>query len=109
MLFLNTQTGEYPRHIGDLEILGWKQGEPLPENWVEVDYAESLPNVGENELYYEIEPVLENGRYKQTFAIRPMTEDEIARRNAPKTAKAKLQALGFSDAEIRVITAGLIL
>lgn len=108
MLFLNTVTGEYPRHIGDLELLGWKQGEELPENWVEVEYATTYPEPGIDEVVFEDEPLKKNGKYYQNLKTRPMTAEEVERRDAPKRAKEKLLALGLTELEIEALTRGLV-
>jgi hypothetical protein len=77
-IYLNTVTGEYPRHDGDLELLGWNPGEPLPENWVNViETEEPLP--GTNEVV-EFQPaVLLDGVWYTDWLVRPMTEEERIR------------------------------
>jgi hypothetical protein len=78
MIFYNIESNEYPRHQGDLELLGWKVGDPLPENWVEVEY------VAPKELdVLEIcspapLPVLIDGVWKTAWNYRFLTEEEIA-------------------------------
>lgn len=103
MLFMNTVTGDYPRHIGDLEQLGWSQGEPLPEGFVQVEYASAIPERGVDEIIEETEPQLVDGVYKQTFIVRPMTAEEIVNRDAPQTAWQKLVDAGLSETEIRAL------
>lgn len=77
MIFYNTETKEYPRHIGDLELLGWQVGESLPENWVEVEYVDP-PSVSPEETYYPAsEPILIDGVYKVAWNTRFWTEEEL--------------------------------
>lgn len=67
-IYLNTVTKEYPRFIGDLYLLGYKSGQPLPENWVEVQ--ETLaPTFGENESVRQLEPKLIDGVWKQQWEV----------------------------------------
>lgn len=109
MVLINPQ-GEYPRHIGDLLLAhpDWKDGDPLPNGWQKVEYADELPSRGQDEVIYEAEPTLVNGKLMQTFKVRPMTVEELERRDAPKTAKQKLMGLGLSEAEIEALTKGLV-
>lgn len=109
MLFINPNN-EYPRHIGDLQLVhpGWKQGDPLPEGWQEVAYATERPLPGVDELVYEVEPTIIDGKLTQTFAVRAMTPEEIERRDAPITAKQKLIALGLTELEIQSLTMGRV-
>lgn len=108
MLYISPEN-EYPRHIGDIKIQNpsWKEGEPLPTGWVEVKEL-FIPEVGENEIWYEEFPIEIDGVMTQNFKVRAMTAEEIERRDAPKTAKEKLMALGLSGAEIQALVRGLI-
>jgi hypothetical protein len=109
MLFINPQN-EYPRHIGDLQLdnPGWKVGDPLPAGWQQVEYASEIPTKGADEILYEVKPSMVNGKLTQTFALRPMTAEEKAYRDAPKTAKAKLLELGLTEIEIDALIRGLL-
>lgn len=78
MYFLNTVTGEYPRHQGDLELLGWSVGEPLPQNWVEVAPVER-PDCEESQKAIEIAPVLLDGVWTQRWEVVDITAEELAR------------------------------
>lgn len=95
---------EYPRHYGDIMLADptWKKGDPLPEGWVEVAEA-SLPTAGENEKVVEGFPKEVKGVMTQNWEVRPMTAEEIERRDAPETAKAKLLALGLTEVEIAAL------
>lgn len=75
MIFMNIKTGEYPRHQGDLELLGWKNGEPLPENWVEVEYVHH-PNITDRQKFTQLPPIEENGKWKMRWIVEDMTEEE---------------------------------
>ena len=76
-LYLNINTKEYPRYNGDLELLGWSEGNPLPEGWVQVTETE-LPTVESNETFSEAEPQEVNGVWTRTWNIRKLTEEELA-------------------------------
>jgi hypothetical protein len=101
--------GDYPRHIGDIKLdsPSWIEGQDLPEGWKAV-VESSYPLISADEIAEETFPVLTDGVYVQTFNVRLLTSDEIARRDAPITAKAKLIALGLTDVEIQAILMGLI-
>ena len=96
---------EYPRYAGDimLEYPDWKEGDTLPEGWVSVEYSD-YPFPDKYEVVDEAFPVEVNGVMKQNWQVRPMTPEEIERKDAPETAKAKLRALGLTDLEIEALT-----
>jgi hypothetical protein len=71
--YYNTETNEYPRYQGDLELLGWTAGEPLPANWVEVLEIESLDYDCENEIVELLLPENKNGKWHQKIIVRPIT------------------------------------
>lgn len=108
MLYIDPQ-GNYPRYYGDimLENPEWALGAELPDGWRLVADAEA-PAYGEDETIQDGFPEFVDGVLTRTFVIRPLTEEEIESRNAPRTAREKLEALGFSDAEIAAIARGLI-
>ena len=81
-IYYNTETNEYPRHDGDLELLGWSVGTPLPENWVDI-YQTDPPAVLENEIAYEVLPQLIGGNWIQQWAVRDMSPEEIELRDNP--------------------------
>jgi hypothetical protein len=108
MLFLGPNNA-YPRFIGDikLEHPGYDEGQPLPDGWFLVEET-TFPNHEFDEVVEEVLPVLFDGRYKQTFNVRPATSEEMKRRNAPITLKQKLIDLGLTDDEIEALRKGLI-
>jgi hypothetical protein len=87
-IYLNTKTQEYPRYDGDLENLGWSLGQPLPENWVEVAYTDP-PTVDTNTTYEIQFPQLINGIWTITWITRPLTANEIVRRDTPMPKDGK--------------------
>lgn len=100
---------EYPRFIGDIWLThpDFKFGDELPEGWklvTAVDYPEHT----EDETVEEQAPKLVDGVLTQNFVIRPLTAEELERRDAPKTAKAKLVALGLTEFEIEALLSGLV-
>jgi hypothetical protein len=75
-IFLNVNTSEYPRFVGDLELLGWQNGEPLPEGWVEV-IQDPIPEIENTQTYIENLPQLIDGVWKITWTVRDLTEEEV--------------------------------
>lgn len=82
--YLNTETGEYPRHDGDIQLLNpnWVNGEPLPEPWVEVEETPA-PEVSFYETYDEVAPVYEKTKWIRAWNIRAMTDYEKLRKDNP--------------------------
>lgn len=97
-LFINPNN-EYPRYIGDILIDHPEfDGVNLPEGWVTVEETER-PTVGQDEITYEVSPEIVNGIYKQTWAVRPVTEEETERRNNhPKDWEEARKLLPFNFA-----------
>lgn len=73
--YLNTVTGEYPRHDGDLELLGWKIGEEILEGWVEVHYVDP-PVVEKDYTVEEKIPSKIGDKWYMSWDIRKITEEE---------------------------------
>jgi hypothetical protein len=79
-LFIGPE-GQYPRYVGDILIEHPDfDGINLPDGWNSVEEVER-PTVGENEIVYEASPELIDGVYKQSWSVRPVTEEEIKKRN----------------------------
>lgn len=86
--YLNTATGQYPLHDGDIEVLvpGWTPGDELPSHLVEVQEV-NYPGETEDFITIEGAPVLVDGIYKMNWELRPMTEAEKAMRDTPLPVK----------------------
>jgi hypothetical protein len=108
MLYINAQ-GEYPRHIGDIQLVkkGWADGDALPTGWLLVVETER-PTAGTDQLTYDSGPVDVDGVLSQGWTVRDLTAEELARRDAPANAKAKLVELGFTELEIAALISGLV-
>lgn len=107
--FYNTQTKTFPIYIGDaqLEYPDWDgdiDNPPTPLVWV----ADVEPEFIDGKVIQDAEPKLVNGVWTRQFTYRDLTEDELARINAPATARAKLAALGLTDIEIDALTRGAL-
>jgi hypothetical protein len=104
MLYINSDN-EYPRHIGDVQLAkpSFKDGDPLPTGWVKVEESER-PTAGTDQVTVEGIPEEINGVITQSWVVRDLTQAEIDRRNAPANAKAKLIALGLTEAEALALT-----
>lgn len=108
MLFISSNN-EYPRFIGDLQLEypDWKIGDAVPSNW-QLVAPQERPQIEGDKIIYEDFPIEVEGVMTQNWQIRDMTAEEIERRDAPETAKAKLMALGLSELEIQALVRGLI-
>jgi hypothetical protein len=102
-------TNEYPKYYGDIvaEHPTWKAEDTLPAGWRKVKEV-PVPEMGADEVPRMAAPVEVDGELQQTWEIIELTASQIERRDAPKTAKAKLVALGLSEFEIRALVNGQI-
>jgi hypothetical protein len=107
MIYINAE-GEYPRHIGDVQLVipGWKTGDPLPDGWQAVVETDP-PYASEYEVLYESPPQEVDGVITQVWTVRDLTDEELAIKLAPLTAKEKLVDLGLTDIEVQALTSGL--
>ena len=107
MIYMSPE-GEYPKHYGDIMLAspGWKKGNDLPDGWRIVEMTEP-PQLGEYEVYQRLEPIEVDGVLYEAWDVRPMTDAERERVDAPKLARQKLTELGFTDLEIQAISRGL--
>lgn len=107
MIYISPE-GTYPLHIGDvwLDAPDFVEGAELPAGWQAVVETEA-PEYVEGKVIELGEPTEIDGVLTQTWVYRDMTAEEIERRDAPITAKAKLIALGLTEAEIQALSYGL--
>lgn len=107
-LFINPQ-GEYPRFYGDVQLDDptFELGGTLPAGWIEVQEIEP-PVAGIDETVEPADPIEIDGVWTQQWNVRPLTAEEIERRDAPRTAKEKLVALGLTDLEIQALINGFV-
>ena len=77
MIFINS-SGEYPRHIGDLQLehSSWQPGDDIPEDWKQVFETEPPTDIGTEEVFYEAHPVEIDGVWYQNWQVRQITEEE---------------------------------
>jgi hypothetical protein len=108
MLYINAEN-EYPRHIGDVQLVlpGFKDGDTLPKGWVSVKESQT-PIAGLNQAVSEVAPADVEGVMTQQWLLRDLSKTEIDKRNAPATAKEKLIALGLTEAEVQALARGLV-
>ena len=108
MIYINAE-GEYPRHIGDVQLVkkGWAEGDALPTGWQAVVETER-PTAGTDQVAYDSGQIEIDGVLLQGWTVRDLTADELARRDAPANAKARLVKLGFTDAEISALVQGMV-
>ena len=89
MFYFNTITKEYPRHVGDLQLLGWQENTELLEGWVEVT-DDQTPSITPDQTYEMVEPKLVNNIWTAQFIVRDRTEEEIQKQK-DLTAKIILE------------------
>ena len=108
MIYINPEN-EYPRHIGDIHLISpnFVEGNPLPVGWKAVTET-TRPIPGKDKLSVEAFPVEVDGVMTQSWTVRKMTADELARRDAPANARAKLIELGLTELEVNALVAGLV-
>jgi hypothetical protein len=108
MIYINAE-GEYPRHIGDVQLVkkGWSESDALPTGWQAVVETER-PAAGIGQLTYDSGPVDVDGVLSQGWTVRDLTAEELARRDAPANAKGRLVELGFTELEINALISGLV-
>lgn len=108
-MYIDTNTNTYPLYPGDVMLVteNWTVGEELPGGWFSVEPVDP-PTISSGQTYYETEPTLLNEVYFQTWAVRNLTEEELAAISAPVTARQKLKdVVGLTDAEIEALVRGL--
>jgi hypothetical protein len=107
LIFIDPQNN-YPRFIGDINLQhpNWSVGDQLPDGWTHVEET-TPPEPQSNEVVEEQFPELIDGNYKQNWALRAKTEQELLAEQAPQTARQKLKDLGLTDLEIDALIRGL--
>jgi hypothetical protein len=107
MLFISPSK-EYPLHYGDIQLAspGWEPGDTLPKGWQQVAYG-TPPELGDNQIWVELEPVEIDGVLTQNLVAKDMTAEQLEIKQAPISAKAKLVKLGFTELEIAALGEGL--
>ena len=105
MKYIDTNTSRYPLFPGDiqLEYPDWNIGDSLPSGWFEVQETAMPSDNLVDAITYEAYPELVDGTYRQTWATRELTEEEIMRISIPQKVREKFLALNFTDAEIDFI------
>jgi hypothetical protein len=76
-MYINIVTKEYPRHDGDMELLGWSVGESLPEKWSKVQEVPP-PEITSGQVVREGLPILINNVWTQQWETHVLTEEELS-------------------------------
>lgn len=106
MPYFNTITGEYPRHIGDLELLGWSVGDPLPEGWVEFEYDEA-PALPAGKSYSYLPPVEDSdGSWRSHFSISDLSQEELDQQKLGHIRFKVARKIPISPEEALLLTEG---
>lgn len=102
MVYLNTNTNEYPRHVGDLALVGWVAGDNLPDGWFKVELSEP-PIVEDGFVAYEVTPLLIDGVYVQQWATREFTDAERLANRKSVAAWKVAKGIGLDDDEAQLL------
>ncbi len=68
-IYINADTNEYPRYEADVFL------DPAA-TWVEVEEV-ATPVTANDEMAYQVTPILVEGKYVQQWKIRKLSEDEL--------------------------------
>ena len=73
MIYTNAE-GEYPLHIGDVQLVkkGWSEGDALPTGWQAVVETER-PVAGTDQVAYDSGPIDVDGVLSQGWTVRDLT------------------------------------
>jgi hypothetical protein len=75
-IYINTQTLEYPRHIGDIQLVYPDATyDNVPEVFQKVQEAE-VPECSSSERFEELSPVFDGTQWNQVFVVKAVTEQE---------------------------------
>ena len=78
-MFINENTKEYPRFIGDLQLLHpGTTTDTLPDGWALVEET-SMPEPQSGKGVFEAEPKQINGVWKQQWETRDLTPVELVK------------------------------
>ena len=96
-LFINTDTMEYPRHMGDIA------NEPNA-NWAEVERTTML-EYAVGQAPYELTPILVNNTWTQQWAIRDLTPEELLQEKQLRLQQFERLGIPAEDIE-RLLSSG---
>lgn len=91
MAYINLDTLEYPRFQGDIDL-------NPSANWAEVEESE-YPVINENQLAYLSEPEEINGKWKVSWLIRDLTEQEVKNRRVELVKIKVINNIALSQEE----------
>jgi hypothetical protein len=76
--YINVNTMEYPRYIGDIQLINPEvTEETIPQNWQHVLYTEPPEYTHATQTAYELAPIQQNGNWTVQWAIRDLTQEEL--------------------------------
>lgn len=94
-LFINTETGEYPRHPGDVELnptAKWAEVQEVAPP--EINYA--------NQYLSEDTPELIDGVYYQKWIVNTLTDEEVVERRKRFT-ESRLMSVGITVEDLKLL------
>ena len=101
-IYINIRTGEYPRHIGDIQLAApdWNNDtDNLPDGWYAVTET-PRPELAANQITAEGVPELVDGQYVQTWVVTTLTNAELEERRLA-AARARLAATGLTVDDLK--------
>lgn len=97
MRYFNTVTKEYPRHIGDLQLIyGNIDESQIPEEWVSVE-LDAEPEIGKYQYLEAKEPEHSGTQWIQGWIVRDMNAEQRAhvdQRESEKNELGKVRPIG---------------
>jgi hypothetical protein len=91
MLFINTDTLEYPRYQGDVDL------DPSA-NWAEVTQSQT-PETGENQVAFELAPEKVDGVWTTVWSVREFSTEELKQRAIEKARMKVLNNVAITQEE----------
>lgn len=96
--YIKISTKEYPRYYGDiqLEYPDWNLGDPLPEDWAEVEPT-PLPELGPTQIVEDTFAEKINGKWKQGWIVKTFSQEEFDQREKQNALNRVYFALGLPE------------
>lgn len=81
--YINVNTFEYPRYIGDIQLEHPEVTEQtIPQEWQSVVYTKPPVYAPATQVVYELAPIQQSGNWTVQWAVRDLTQEELDARAA---------------------------
>jgi hypothetical protein len=76
--YLNLDTGKFPLHEGDIQLVHpeWTADQPLPSTFAKVEWQDQ-PELSKNQTALLSSPIEVNGVWTRQWTIHDLTEEEL--------------------------------